>query len=537
MHAAGPATQPSAFEAAAAAVATAVQSGDGAAALPAPPPLLAAMERSQSHLQAQLLGQLEAQEEACLRQGAVGDAAAAGKGLIASPSRELLRTPCITGRHYLVELTFRHLFPGDVHAVIPVRNFKAVNELLRQWNRELLAFMQQKALHQLRKERRRLKQQREQREQQQQQQDGEQQRQRQQQQAGGSGTELQEVRVDIGGLQGGGAGAGSRPAPQPGTAGSCTTPAAAEGAAALVPPAQQGQVSATSSHAGNLRHRSEQSDPGAATRARVITADADEDMSRCQRCCASLCMRLGCCMACCGGGGLQDGGGRGSMAALELQQQLDADAADGGSSSDGGGGGCCGVRQRTKRGSSVWRQRPQRDGGNAAGGSADGAASLEAHAKLLQKHWAKIQQLEADIRLEQAKVGRASRVCATGCCSSAARSSSTPAHTTMQQNTLATLSATPHRATAHRTPPHTRAHTHTHTHAHTHTHTHTHTRRRHDTTRRRWPAQTPAPSLSCSRRPRPPRSRPAAPCSRRARAAWRPSRCSPRPALRTSRGR
>lgn len=37
----------------------------------------------------------------------------------------------------LVEDTFKELFPEDYHAVVPVQNFQAVDELLRQWNDQL----------------------------------------------------------------------------------------------------------------------------------------------------------------------------------------------------------------------------------------------------------------------------------------------------------------------------------------------------------------------------------------------------------------
>lgn len=59
----------------------------------------------------------------------------------------------ISDRQRLVEQTFRQLFPDELHAVIPVRNFQAVDELLRQWNVDLQAFIQGRALLQLRLER------------------------------------------------------------------------------------------------------------------------------------------------------------------------------------------------------------------------------------------------------------------------------------------------------------------------------------------------------------------------------------------------
>lgn len=59
-------------------------------------------------------------------------------------SAALLDRP--TARHRLVELTFRHLFPGDVQAVIPAQDYKAVNELLRTWNRKTQLYMHLSAL-------------------------------------------------------------------------------------------------------------------------------------------------------------------------------------------------------------------------------------------------------------------------------------------------------------------------------------------------------------------------------------------------------
>lgn len=74
---------------------------------------------------------------------------AAGRG---SPLH-LNRQAKISNRQRLVEQTFKQLFKDDLHAVIPIRNFQAVDELLRQWNVDLQAYMQGRALLQLRLER------------------------------------------------------------------------------------------------------------------------------------------------------------------------------------------------------------------------------------------------------------------------------------------------------------------------------------------------------------------------------------------------
>lgn len=68
--------------------------------------------------------------------------------------------PCFNRRR-LVELTFRHLFPGDVQAVIPAQEYKALNELMREWNRKVQAYMFTAALLDLKHQKQERKAQRE----------------------------------------------------------------------------------------------------------------------------------------------------------------------------------------------------------------------------------------------------------------------------------------------------------------------------------------------------------------------------------------
>jgi hypothetical protein len=73
----------------------------------------------------------------------------AGLGSPLHPSRPAK----ISNRQRLVEQTFKQLFKDELHTVIPVRNFQAVDELLRQWNTDLQAYIQGRALLQLRLDR------------------------------------------------------------------------------------------------------------------------------------------------------------------------------------------------------------------------------------------------------------------------------------------------------------------------------------------------------------------------------------------------
>jgi hypothetical protein len=73
----------------------------------------------------------------------------AGAGSPLHPNRQAK----ISNRQRLVEQTFKQLFKDELHTVIPVRNFQAVDELLRQWNADLQAYIQGRALLQLRLDR------------------------------------------------------------------------------------------------------------------------------------------------------------------------------------------------------------------------------------------------------------------------------------------------------------------------------------------------------------------------------------------------
>lgn len=63
----------------------------------------------------------------------------------------LLKAPVT--RQQLVELTFQQLFPHDVQAVIPAQEYKAVNELLREWNRKVQVYIHTGGLCELKKQR------------------------------------------------------------------------------------------------------------------------------------------------------------------------------------------------------------------------------------------------------------------------------------------------------------------------------------------------------------------------------------------------
>lgn len=58
-----------------------------------------------------------------------------------------------TTRQVLVEATFKQLFPEDVQAVIPAQEYKAVNELLREWNRKVQVYIHTVALVELKRQR------------------------------------------------------------------------------------------------------------------------------------------------------------------------------------------------------------------------------------------------------------------------------------------------------------------------------------------------------------------------------------------------
>lgn len=246
-----------------------------------------------------------------------------------------------TPRQRLVELTFRHLFPGEVQAVIPAQEYKTVNELLREWNRKTQVYVQTAALLELKNARRQARKKKqeaqdvEQGGQQQQQAVGgaegdaggggrqrfaskRQQRHRQQQRDEPAEASQQQVCIEVTRMQqkGAHASSSSASAPAAGTPADLLGVGDSAAVAAATAPFVNGDPDATtasssshppdglqpaSQHPGMARPRPRRST--GSTSDLDLYDDSDEELG----CCAAMAQRL-CFCACCGVGAIQDGG-------------------------------------------------------------------------------------------------------------------------------------------------------------------------------------------------------------------------------------
>jgi hypothetical protein len=208
-------------------------------------------------------------------------------------------------RQELVQKTFEQLFPNDVQAVIPAKEYKAVNELLREWNRKVQVYIHMAGLLDLKRER--------------------QARKRlakakalqeaptgEDPAAGASAAAAaaagaEQVCIEVTSLQGGSRSRESSfvaaASSQPAAAGQVRLSSSSYGVAAAAAtaaevngkPSSNGQ--AAPQPAAMARHSSSHSDDDA------DTADSEDELS-----CFAATVRRMCCCACCSVGAMQDGG-------------------------------------------------------------------------------------------------------------------------------------------------------------------------------------------------------------------------------------
>lgn len=259
-----------------------------------------------------------------------------------------------TTRQALVEATFKQLFPEDVQAVISAQEYKAVNELLREWNRKVQVYIHTVALVELKRQR-------------QQQKRKAKQRQAQADAAAGgpaaagqaqAATDAQQVSIEITSMQ-------NKAAPVAAASPAAGSRAGAHGGgsaadAVAEPGSSSGAAVNGSSSSGNIVQNPQEAPqpaamarPGRHSRNSSGCASDFTDLSDSEDeldCCTAA-MRKLCCCQCCSVGAIQDGGhgltapgpdGAGSRPgrcwglfgrSRSSQQQLELDALEKGGSS------------------------------------------------------------------------------------------------------------------------------------------------------------------------------------------------------------
>jgi hypothetical protein len=283
-----------------------------------------------------------------------------------------------TTRQALVEATFKQLFPEDVQAVIPAQEYKAVNELLREWNRKVQVYIHAVALLDLKRQRQQHKRKEKQR-----------QAQADAAAAGGAaaaagqvqqtGTDAGQVSIEITSMQdkaapvaagGSAADAGAQP--------SSSSGAALNGNRSSSNIMRQGPQDAPQPSAMARPGRHSRGSSGAGSDFSDLS-DSEDEMD-----CCTASMRKLCCCRCCSVGAIQDGG-HGLTAPGADDMGLDAGS---------GRGRCWGL---FGRGRSSSQQQLEQD---ALG--KDGSSSSRKDVLAEKRH--ELLDLEAEILKEQQKV-------------------------------------------------------------------------------------------------------------------------------------
>lgn len=273
---------------------------------------------------------LEQLEAGALLQDADGDKGAvqlagAPEPLVMQPQRQrTLPAKSPITRQALVEATFKQLFPDNVQAVIPAQEYKAVNELLREWNRKVQVYIHAVALRELKHKRQQRKRQTLRREQAAAAGDAAAVVAARTSASNGAVTDAQQVCIEVTSMHDRGApmgplaqaaagaasptasgsGAGklnsimerSTAAERSSIAGACSRGSSNSGAVASSKRGPQAPQQASMSRPGHTRNSS-------ACESDADLSDSDEELG----CCAATARRV-CCCACCGVGAIQDGG-------------------------------------------------------------------------------------------------------------------------------------------------------------------------------------------------------------------------------------